>query len=160
MYLVRRSGVKLTPKKLHTVCILVNADLVSPVNGHVNTIPGLSTVGTQHQETFDILENPGGCYSTETANAGDTVLKSVRGTQLPRQANKLAEKHAIGFHLVSMSWFAWTFQAFTAPSVGFCKAHSAPQHACYMYSVSDDRYLKVKSVLRPTINKSRMRWPE
>ncbi|CAN0153403.1 unnamed protein product [Pylaiella littoralis] len=33
--------------------------------------------------------------------------------------------------------------AFTAPSVGFCKAHSAPQHSCYMYSVSDDRCLKV-----------------
>ncbi|CAM9243185.1 unnamed protein product [Ectocarpus sp. 6 AP-2014] len=33
--------------------------------------------------------------------------------------------------------------AFTAPSVGFCKAHGAPQHSCYMYSVSDDRYLKV-----------------
>ncbi|CAM9474648.1 unnamed protein product, partial [Hapterophycus canaliculatus] len=32
---------------------------------------------------------------------------------------------------------------FTAPSVGFCKAHGAPQHSCYMYSVSDDRYLKV-----------------
>ena len=36
------------------------------------------------------------------------------------------------------------YQAFTAPSVGFCKAHSAPQHSCYMYSVSDDRYLKVR----------------
>ncbi|CAN0097932.1 unnamed protein product [Laminaria digitata] len=33
--------------------------------------------------------------------------------------------------------------AFTAPSVGYCKAHGAPAHSCYMYSVSDDRYLKV-----------------
>ena len=36
-----------------------------------------------------------------------------------------------------------SWQAFTAPSVGYCKAHGAPAHSCYMYSVSDDRYLKV-----------------
>lgn len=38
-------------------------------------------------------------------------------------------------------------QAFSPPSVGYCKPHSAPAHSCYMYSVSDDRYLKVRVFL-------------
>lgn len=41
-----------------------------------------------------------------------------------------------------------TFQVFSTPSVGFCKAHRAPAHCCYMYSVSDDRYLKVNLFVR------------
>lgn len=35
-------------------------------------------------------------------------------------------------------------QVFTAPSLGYCKAHGAPGHSCFMYSVSDDRFLKVR----------------
>ncbi|CBN77605.1 hypothetical protein Esi_0004_0251 [Ectocarpus siliculosus] len=49
----------------------------------------------------------------------------------------------MAFHSANTSSCFLAWQAFTAPSVGFCKAHGAPQHSCYMYSVSDDRYLKV-----------------
>ena len=49
-----------------------------------------------------------------------------------------------GVNVLSPDTFAFcAWQAFTAPSVGYCKAHGAPAHSCYMYSVSDDRYLKV-----------------
>ena len=34
-------------------------------------------------------------------------------------------------------------QAFAAPSASYCKIHGAPAHSCYLYSVSDDRSLKV-----------------
>ncbi|CAM9883435.1 unnamed protein product [Discosporangium mesarthrocarpum] len=80
-----------------------------------------------------------------------TIIQPVNDSMVCCSSNGSLREWSLAHKIENMRFNAqflehntWiTGVVFSVPSLGMCRTHGIPKHACFMYSVSDDRLLKV-----------------